>query len=65
MNRGISSEFQPDILIVDDIPENLRLLSQMLLEQGYKVRKAINGQRALQAVEAESPDLILLDIMMP
>ncbi|XDE62770.1 response regulator [Arthrospira platensis BEA 1257B] len=65
MSRDISSEFQPDILIVDDIPENLRLLSQMLLEQGYKVRKAINGQRALQAVEAETPDLILLDIMMP
>ncbi|NET33205.1 MAG: response regulator [Cyanothece sp. SIO1E1] len=54
-----------DILIVDDTPDNLRLLSSMLFEQGYKVRKAINGQRALQAVEAIAPDLILLDIMMP
>ncbi|ESA33126.1 two-component hybrid sensor and regulator [Leptolyngbya sp. Heron Island J] len=54
-----------DILIVDDTPDNLRLLSTMLLENGYKVRKAINGERALQAVEAVPPDLILLDIMMP
>lgn len=54
-----------DILIVDDTPENLRLLSSMLEEQGYKVRKATNGKRAIKAVEAQLPDLILLDIMMP
>ncbi|MBE9141677.1 hybrid sensor histidine kinase/response regulator [Planktothrix mougeotii] len=61
-----SSPAQPvDILIVDDTPDNLRLLSSMLLEQGYKVRKAMNGKRAIQAVEAILPDLILLDIMMP
>lgn len=58
-------EFAADILIVDDTPDNIRLLSSMLLEQGYKVRKAINGERALQAVKAVAPDLILLDIMMP
>jgi two-component system sensor histidine kinase/response regulator len=60
-----SLSFAADILIVDDTPDNLRLLSIMLTEQGYKVRKAINGQRALQAVEAVPPDLILLDIRMP
>lgn len=54
-----------DILIVDDTPNNLRLLSVMLTENGYKVRKAINGERALQAVRAIPPDLILLDIKMP
>lgn len=54
-----------DILIVDDTPDNLRLLSALLLEKGFKVRKAINGERALQAVEASLPDLILLDVMMP
>lgn len=54
-----------DILIVDDTPENLRLLSVMLSKQGYQVRKAINGQMALTAVQALKPDLILLDIMMP
>ncbi|MCW6037475.1 hybrid sensor histidine kinase/response regulator [Spirulina subsalsa FACHB-351] len=57
--------YLPDILIVDDTPDNLRLLSTMLLESGYKVRKAINGERALQAVTARCPDLILLDIRMP
>jgi two-component system sensor histidine kinase/response regulator len=54
-----------DILIVDDMPDNLRLLSSMLTENGYKVRKAMNGERALQAVQVIPPDLILLDISMP
>ncbi|ERT09288.1 response regulator [Lyngbya aestuarii BL J] len=62
----IQSSVQPaDILIVDDTPENLRLLSSMLEETGYKVRKATNGKQALKAIEAQSPDLILLDILMP
>ncbi|TVR05298.1 MAG: EAL domain-containing response regulator [Phormidium sp. GEM2.Bin31] len=56
---------QADILIVDDTPENLRLLSNMLSRRGYRVRKAISGSMALTAVQTLSPDLILLDIMMP
>lgn len=56
---------QGNILIVDDNPHNLRLLSTMLTEQGYKVRKAINGKQALKAVFAAPPDLILLDVNMP
>ncbi len=54
-----------DILVVDDTPMNLRLLSNLLSEEGYEVRKAINGQMALTAVDAAPPDLILLDVMMP
>jgi adenylate cyclase len=54
-----------DILIVDDMPDNLRLLSTMLTCYGYHVRKAINGQLALQGAEISPPDLILLDINMP
>ena len=54
-----------DILIVDDMPDNLRLLSTMLASHGYQVRKAINGQLALQAAQISPPDLILLDINMP
>ncbi|MBD0311705.1 MAG: response regulator, partial [Microcoleus sp. T3-bin5] len=54
-----------DILIVDDKPDNLRLLSTMLTCYGYHVRKAINGQLALQGAEISPPDLILLDINMP
>jgi two-component system sensor histidine kinase/response regulator len=61
---------QPDdsrgnILIVDDTPDNLRLLSTMLTGQGYEVRSVINGTMALMGVRAEPPDLILLDINMP
>ncbi len=54
-----------DILIVDDTPINLRLLGQMLLEHGYHVRPVPDGAMALDAVAAEPPDLILLDILMP
>jgi serine phosphatase RsbU (regulator of sigma subunit) len=54
-----------DILIVDDTPDNLRLLSQMLAEAGYHVRPVPDGPLALAAVQAEPPDLILLDIRMP
>ncbi len=56
---------QANILVVDDTPDNIRLLSAILTEKGYQVRKALNGQMALKAVQASVPDLILLDIMMP
>jgi signal transduction histidine kinase len=54
-----------DILIVDDTPDNLRVLSAMLTNRGYEVRKALNGQRAVASVQSKPPDLILLDIKMP
>lgn len=53
------------ILIVDDTPDNLRLLAGILEEEGYDVRPASSGTRALSAVQADLPDLILLDIKMP
>ena len=59
------SSCQGDILIVDDTPDNIRFLSTLLLEQGYTVRKAINGKMALTAAKTILPDLILLDINMP
>ena len=54
-----------DILIVDDTPDNLRLLSTVLQSRGYRVRKAINGPLALKGIEIAPPDLILLDVNMP
>ncbi|MEB3340132.1 response regulator [Okeania sp.] len=54
-----------NILIVDDAPENLRLLSSMLEHQGYNVRKAINGKIAINGAQIAKPDLILLDINLP
>ena len=56
---------QANILVVDDIPVNLSLLTQILAEQGYKVRVAPSGRLALKSVESYPPDLILLDINMP
>lgn len=53
------------ILIVDDTPANLQLLSGMLKERGYRARAVPSGKLALQAAAAEPPDLILLDITMP
>ncbi len=63
-NKG-STDFRGDVLIVDDTPANLRLLSQMLIEQGYKVRAVTSGARALAVARAVPPDLVLLDIRMP
>ena len=56
---------QKEILIVDDTPNNLRLLSSILTEQGYKVRLAPNGSLALASIRKKAPDLILLDVLMP
>ncbi len=53
------------IVIVDDMPANLRLLNVILKDQGYKVRPAPSGTRALATIRKEPPELILLDIMMP
>jgi sigma-B regulation protein RsbU (phosphoserine phosphatase) len=61
----LGRELKGNLLIVDDKPANLRLLSAMLAEQGYKVRSAINGPLALAAAQAVPPDMILLDINMP
>ncbi|MGL5833108.1 MAG: response regulator, partial [Waterburya sp.] len=54
-----------NILIVDDTPDNLRLLSKTLTKEGYQVRCAINGAMALLTINTKLPDLILLDINMP
>jgi diguanylate cyclase (GGDEF)-like protein len=54
-----------NILIVDDTPDNLRLLSKTLSQEGYQVRCAVNGSMALLTIQVKLPDLILLDINMP
>ncbi len=68
MTNNLTNASNPpkgDILIVDDTPDNLRVLSAMLTNRGFEVRKALNGQRAIISVQSEPPDLILLDIKMP
>ncbi|MEO1068404.1 MAG: adenylate/guanylate cyclase domain-containing protein [Cyanobacteria bacterium J06638_6] len=53
------------ILLVDDMPDNLRVLSTILEAEGYHCRKALNGPLALKAISLAPPELILLDITMP
>ncbi|MBD2310273.1 response regulator [Desertifilum sp. FACHB-1129] len=54
-----------NIFVVDDVTENVFLLTQFLTKQGYKVRMAKSAKMALKAISHHPPDLILLDILMP
>lgn len=56
---------KPTILVVDDVPENLHLLTRELAMQGYEVRGVLNGEMALVVVQSTAIDLILLDIKLP
>jgi adenylate cyclase len=53
------------ILVVDDVPENLRLLEAVLAPRGYDVVSAADGRTALELIESANPDLVLLDVVMP
>ena len=53
------------ILVVDDNPDNLRVMMGLLENSGYKVRLAVEGELALSSIDAYPPDLILLDVNMP
>jgi diguanylate cyclase (GGDEF)-like protein len=65
MNIDKLNSYSGTILIVDDVLDNLRVLSASLIDRGYEVRCAKNGAIALMTVKQEPPDLILLDITMP
>ncbi len=65
MTRMGETPSKADILVVDDTRANLRFLAEILTQQGYAVRPALNGPMALSSAQARPPDLILLDIMMP
>jgi CheY-like chemotaxis protein len=54
-----------DILIVDDNPDNLKVLTATLNKEGFKVRSVLSGDMALTAARAAAPDVILLDVNMP
>lgn len=61
----VTNNYKTDILIVDDARSSLRLLVNILRENGYKVRPVTDGTSALQAVQKHLPDLILVDIILP
>ena len=56
---------QGSILLVDDLPENLQLLSDLLIQLGYSIRSVTSGRMAIKTMSVKRPDLILLDIKMP
>ena len=65
MVENANTDYRPTILVVDDTPDNLTLISG-LLKDIYKVKVANSGERALKIAGSDSPpDLVLLDIMMP
>lgn len=65
MNSNKTKPALGDILIIDDVPDNLRFLSELLIKAGYTVRKVTNGEMGIESAVLEPPDLILLDIKMP
>ncbi|MGD9948054.1 MAG: response regulator [Desulfobulbus sp.] len=65
MHQATQQDVPSEILVVDDIPANLKLLNEVLIGEGYRVRPATGGQLALRSVALRPPDLILLDVKMP
>ena len=62
MNEDRTAKFT--VMVVDDVPDNITLFTELLKDQ-YRVRIALNGERALRLIQEEQPDIILLDVMMP
>jgi len=69
---GIGEELKPSkvaaetrVLVVDDEPDQVTLISKILREQGYQIAKAYDGQEAIESVKRSQPALIILDLMMP
>ncbi len=66
MHRDLSEHHtKGEVLIVEDTPASLKLLSDLLTEAGYYVRQAPNGELALWTAQSRPPELILLDVRMP
>lgn len=58
-------ESKGNILLVDDLPENLKLLSEILSKAGYTARSVTSGAKAIKTATAKRPDVMFLDILMP
>jgi CheY-like chemotaxis protein len=65
MSKATPPTTTANILVVDDDPEIVSMLSTRLSKRGYKISTAADGHRALELAKREKPDLILLDVMMP
>lgn len=65
MSVSLSEQTKAKILVVDDKPENLHLLSDILTYEGYEIKGVVNAEMALMVAQSIIPDLILLDVIMP
>ena len=65
LTKDLPTRFKGNILVVDDTPANLRLLTDMLRDKGYTVRPVLSGMEALTAALNDPPDLVMLDVNMP
>jgi DNA-binding response OmpR family regulator len=63
--KTVPMNVPPKILVVDDTARNVKLLADLLAVKGYQVVTALSGREALAQIDAERPDLILLDVVMP
>lgn len=64
MSAGAAQQ-GPKVLVVDDLDDGRRMLRLMLESRGFRVTEAANGEEAVEAVQRECPDLILMDLNMP
>jgi two-component system cell cycle response regulator len=64
-NSNSQPESKGNILLVDDLPENLKLLSELLSKYGYTARSVTSGARAIKTAKAKRPDVMFLDVLMP
>lgn len=68
MNANINPNIDVDklkVLIVDDVPLNILLVRKMLSQYTFQIQTASDGQAALDIISSDTPDLVLLDLMMP
>lgn len=65
LQSGVTGEDMPKVLIVDDDPNTVEMLAKALTLFGHQAERAFSGEEALEQVNAQAPELILLDLMMP
>ncbi len=65
MRVNLEQEYKAGILVVENEVDNLCTLSNLLVERGYQIRQAIDGEMAIMAAQTIPPDLILLDVKLP
>jgi signal transduction histidine kinase/CheY-like chemotaxis protein len=64
-DKGVEKAVQIKVLVVDDEPDHVELISKILREEGYQITKAYDGEGAIESIKHSKPDLIILDLMMP